>query len=147
MGGNGFMRLIEFLNDGRTVQVQTYSPYLDQWLTNDRNLFQLELSPLYAGDYNEDGMIDAADYTVWRDAITSGGTSLANDSTPGTVDESDFLYWRAHFGESFRSGANAASGVVPEPSMLVLLLTALLLLPTRILPFCSPIRSPCRPIH
>jgi hypothetical protein len=51
------------------------------------------------GDYNENGVVDAADYTVWRDTLTAGGTELPNDPTPGTVDESDFLYWRSHFGE------------------------------------------------
>ena len=44
------------------------------------------------GDYNGNDMIETADYTVWRDALTADATSLANDPTPGTVDESDFLY-------------------------------------------------------
>ena len=60
------------------------------------------------GDYNQDGTVDAADYTVWRDALTAGATALSNDPTPGTVDESDFLYWRAHFGETLGSGAGQA---------------------------------------
>jgi probable HAF family extracellular repeat protein len=75
------------------------------------------------GDYNGNGTIDAADYTVWRDALTAGATSLLNDSTPGTVEESDFLYWRTHFGESLGSGAGgvSAAAAVPEPNTLVLL--------------------------
>jgi phospholipase/lecithinase/hemolysin len=71
-----------------------------------------------SGDYNDDGTIDAADYTVWRDAMTAGA-SLANDPTPGSVDESDFLYWRTHFGESLGGGASAgeiAPTAVPEPA-------------------------------
>ncbi len=73
------------------------------------------------GDYNGNNVIDAADYTAWRDALTAGATSLANDPTPGTVDESDFLYWRAHFGETLGSGAGSAAPV-PEPSTLAILL-------------------------
>jgi hypothetical protein len=30
-----------------------------------------------AGDYNENDVIDAADYVVWRDAMTAGLTSLS----------------------------------------------------------------------
>ncbi len=71
------------------------------------------------GDYNDDGTIDAADYTVWRDVVTAGGSTLANDPTPGTVDESDFAYWKAHYGESAGSGA-LVGAAVPEPSTLLL---------------------------
>ena len=53
-----------------------------------------------AGDYNGNDQIDAADYTAWRDAMTAGATDLLNDPTPGTVDETDFAYWREHFGDS-----------------------------------------------
>jgi hypothetical protein len=78
------------------------------------------------GDYNNNGVIDAADYTVWRDALTAGSTSLTNDLTPGTVDESDFLYWRAHFGETLGSGSGAGQAAGPEPSALAILLTGTL---------------------
>ena len=71
------------------------------------------------GDYNDNGVIDAADYTVWRDALEAGSASLTNDPTPGAVDESDFTYWHAHFGESLGGGSGAAAGhAVPEPTTL-----------------------------
>jgi len=75
------------------------------------------------GDYNEDNVIDGADYTAWRDAMTAGATSLPNDPTPGVVDESDFLYWRAHYGEMLGPGSGAGAGLasVPEPGSLTLL--------------------------
>jgi hypothetical protein len=78
------------------------------------------------GDYNGNDTIDAADYTAWRDAMTAGATSLPNDATPGTVDESDFTYWRAHFGETLGSGAGAgaSAAAVPEPASIALLLLA-----------------------
>jgi len=70
------------------------------------------------GDFNGNSTIDAADYTAWRDALTAGNSSLTNDPTPGTVDESDFLYWRDHFGEVLGSGAGAGTlTAVPEPAM------------------------------
>ena len=76
------------------------------------------------GDYNDDGTIDAADYTVWRDVLAAGGTELTNDPTPGTVDESDYAYWKANFGATSGSGALAAAAV-PEPSTLALVALAI----------------------
>ncbi len=80
------------------------------------------------GDYNGNGTIDAADYTVWRDALAAGSPSLLNDATPAAVDESDYTYWRAHFGESAGSGATGggrlAIAAVPEPASALLLLLA-----------------------
>ncbi len=105
--------------------------------------FQFALVGSSTGDYNEDGVIDAADYTVWRDVLAAGGTELPNDPTPGTVDESDYVYWKAHFGEtttpatpallngkvlysplvSYGSGALLAA--VPEPGTSTLVLVGL----------------------
>ncbi len=77
------------------------------------------------GDYNDDGTIDAADYTVWRDAMSAGATELTNDPTPGTVDETDYDYWKAHYGESAGAGAALGAATVPEPASALLLLLAL----------------------
>jgi hypothetical protein len=42
--GNGYLRLMEFLPDGKTVQIKSYSPYTDQYFTDWENQFVLELS-------------------------------------------------------------------------------------------------------
>jgi hypothetical protein len=73
------------------------------------------------GDYNGNHVIDAADYTVWRDAIAAGATTLLNDFTPGVVDGNDYSYWKTHFGDSLGGGASAGSANVPEPTSLVTL--------------------------
>lgn len=67
------------------------------------------------GDYNNDGFVDAADYTVWRDNLNTS-TSLPNDSTPGTVTEADYDVWVSNFGSS-----NTTTTAVPEPGSIVLL--------------------------
>lgn len=66
------------------------------------------------GDFNADGVVDAADYTVWRDAE---GSSLAvrNDPTPGVVNASDRSLWAAAY------NTRAAGIAVPEPSVLGIL--------------------------
>lgn len=56
-------------------------------------------SPL--GDYNNNSLIDAADYSVWRDHL--GGDMLANESVSyGIVDLEDYDEWKAHFGADYR---------------------------------------------
>jgi hypothetical protein len=77
-------------------------------------------APILTGDYNDNGTVDGADYTSWRDTLTAGASDLLNDSTPGSVDETDFLYWRDHFGETLGAAAGAATSV-PEPSAALLL--------------------------
>ena len=77
-----------------------------------------------AGDYNQNGIVDAADYTLWRDNFGSG-TSLPNDDTPG-VGQDDYDRWKAHFGTSVGSGSGTgASASVPETAGFVLLIIAL----------------------
>jgi hypothetical protein len=72
-------------------------------------------SPL-PGDFNGDNVVDAADYTVWRDHLNTN-TTLPNDLTPGEVTQSDYDVWRAHFGQTSGSGFAASSNaVVPEPA-------------------------------
>ena len=44
-GGQGWLRLMEFLPDGKTIQVRTYSPVLDQFNTDPQHQFRLRLSP------------------------------------------------------------------------------------------------------
>jgi hypothetical protein len=41
-GGRGDMRLLEFLNDGKTVEVRTYSPVLDRYDTAEDQQFTLK---------------------------------------------------------------------------------------------------------
>jgi hypothetical protein len=127
---------------GNSFQILTAATLLDSGIAlalgGDNDLFTLDVDTNtgivtllsaaagLAGDYNDNGTIDAADYTAWRDAVTAGATSLTNDPTPGTVDESDFTYWRAHFGETLGSGSGQASGAVPEPTSLVLMVLGVL---------------------
>ena len=43
------------------------------------------------GDYNDNGVVDAADYVLWR----NDPTSLENEgASPGMVDQADYTFWR-----------------------------------------------------
>ncbi|MEO0529730.1 MAG: hypothetical protein AAF266_04040 [Planctomycetota bacterium] len=72
-----------------------------------------EAAPL-AGDYNRDGLVDAADYTLWRDS--EGTTALflssgADGDANGVIDAADESAWRERYGR-----AADFTVAIPEPS-------------------------------
>jgi hypothetical protein len=65
------------------------------------------------GDYNGNGIVDAADYVLWR----KGGPLQNEVDTPGTVNSADYTAWRARFGNISGSGSgNLLAAAVPEPA-------------------------------
>lgn len=74
------------------------------------------------GDYNGDGEVDAADYTVWRDSFGLTGDQVADGNEDNIVNEDDFLLWRENFGRTELGGGGGASAAaaVPEPATLSL---------------------------
>jgi hypothetical protein len=82
--------------------------------------------PGLPGDFNDDGTVNLADYTVWRDNLGGnnplGGNGDENGASASLVDAADYQLWRNHFGDVSSSGSNGglAAGTVPEPSAIVL---------------------------
>ncbi len=67
-----------------------------------------------AGDYNGDGHVDAADYSVWRNSMGMMGSGLAADGNgDGKVDAADYDVWKNHFGQG--TGAGGGAGLVRRP--------------------------------
>ncbi|MEX0611511.1 MAG: PEP-CTERM sorting domain-containing protein [Pirellulales bacterium] len=78
--------------------------------------------PAVAGDFNNDGSVDAADYVAWR-ANDGTNNALPNDDGLGTpVGLAHYELWRTNFGNT--TGGGAAAGAVPEPGSLLLLALA-----------------------
>ena len=66
-----------------------------------------------AGDFNHDGSVDAADYTVWRDGLDVVYTAA------------EYEIWKSHFGQStggLGATGSASANAVPEPRAAVFLL-------------------------
>jgi hypothetical protein len=79
----------------------------------DKAIFMNFTSQDVAGDYNNNGTVDAADYVLWRDNPDAFGGSPAGYNT-----------WRANFGKTALIGSNLAS--VPEPASSLAAVLALL---------------------
>lgn len=72
------------------------------------------------GDYNGDGTVNLADYTVWRDNLGADESVLQGPGDgSGTVDAGDYTEWKNNFGAPSAPAAFSAA-TVPEPSALVM---------------------------
>lgn len=86
----------------------------------DMGAVEWQPNPL-AGDYNFNGVVDAADYSVWRDTVGStndlraDGSSAAMAGAPdGVVDEHDYAWWKANFGNVMEQGAGSTGQAVVQ---------------------------------
>jgi len=81
------------------------------------------------GDYNDNGVVDAADYVLWR----NGGPLQNEVATVGTVTPEDYTAWKARFGNTAGSGSGASMSPnlgggesVPEPTIVAYLFSLLI---------------------
>jgi hypothetical protein len=72
------------------------------------------------GDYNADGLIDAADYVIWRKTNGSMTNLLANGDTSGTsalsINAADYAAWMKQYGNVGGGGSTTSLAAAPEPS-------------------------------
>lgn len=75
-----------------------------------------EFNPTAMGDFNADGLVNAADYTIWRDNhYDIGPDNPADANGDGYVTNLDLGVWAANYG-AVVEGAPANSTSVPEPA-------------------------------
>jgi hypothetical protein len=86
-------------------------------------------APPVTGDYNNNGVVDAADYVLWR----KGGPLPNEGATPGSTTPEDYDVWRENFGAGagdtgtstlikgfVRYVSSGATSAVPETSSVIL---------------------------
>jgi hypothetical protein len=102
-GGNGWFRVLEFLEDGTSVRVRTYSPFLDLSRTDPANSYTFQLSPLppRTADFDGDGDVDGRDFLAWQ-----------RGESPNPLSQEDLIEWQQSYGEQ----SAIAESVLPEPS-------------------------------
>jgi hypothetical protein len=118
--GNGFLAgILGFTNGSGSISryafngtfLSTFAVPSEDGFT-EATAFVVVPTPLI-GDYNDDGVVDAADFVVWR---------KASPTVPSDYDD-----WQANFGESEPAGSGGFSvGSVPEPTGVLLLFIAIL---------------------
>jgi hypothetical protein len=75
------------------------------------------------GDYNEDDVVDAADYVFWRkNNGTSNPLPNRDPEVTGPIGQEDYNAWRENFGNPPGAGSFAQNVGVPEPSTTWLLI-------------------------
>lgn len=89
------------------LQIQADAATANSGLAIEIVRFSIVKIPTLEGDYNSDGVVDAADYTVWRDGNSPDDTQAGYD------------VWAANYGASNQPAAAS----VPEPTSVLILLS------------------------
>lgn len=123
------------LTDITAFQVHVESAVDDSYDVSFNN-FRLYQATALQGDYNGDGVVNIADYTLWRnnlggDATTAFTSGTRDPSATGPIGTADYTFWRSQFGNGAPLAATIKqTAAVPEPGALILL-TGMLCLATR----------------
>jgi hypothetical protein len=107
--GNPFQRMVDGTGDG-VVRI-------------DMGAYESQGVPMFTvGDFSRDGLVDACDFVICRDALGEHlePFSQADADGNGIVDVNDYELWRANFGKglTFNPGAGGLSSfaLVDEPA-------------------------------
>jgi cytochrome c peroxidase len=81
------------------------------------------------GDYNGDGVVDSADYIVWRKNVGDTTSLVADGNNDHHTDDADYAIWRQNLGKTWQdlaygSGGGLANPSIPEPSAAALVALA-----------------------
>lgn len=128
-------RVVELQPDGMWSDVAFYNPDTntsDNFFIDNGHPEALILSlngnsggVVYAissvtADYNGNGTVDTADYTLWRDSLGSTTNLTADGNADGMVNNEDYLIWKRQFGSNSVESA-ALLTHTPEPSSALLM--------------------------
>lgn len=103
--GNGFVA------NGRAVDVASNGTQIGGFRE-----FEFTVAPSLAGDYDQNGTVEQADYDYWRTnfGVTSGAGLQADGNGNGTVDAGDYTIWQDNLGATLpgTGGGSAAVAAV-----------------------------------
>ena len=87
----------------------------------DPTFFSVRMFPaLSPGDFNADGVVDAADYDLWRTTFGSQTMLAADGNKNGIIDAADYVTWR----NEYDLVGEIATANVPEPAAFALVMIA-----------------------
>jgi dockerin type I repeat protein len=129
----GFNAVVHLLDDNTYLDLQFTAWSMGGGGGFSYNRAAMPPPPTATGDYNHNGVVDAADYVLWRNTLgqsASPAGSGADGNGNGTIDADDYSFWRSKFGSvapGSGSGNELINTEVPEPAMNTLLLFGLVL--------------------
>lgn len=80
------------------------------------NSVELLVTSNLDGDYNNDGVVNLADYTVWRDNLGAAAGTLVNDPNAGMIGTAQYDAWKINFGATLSQSGSLRNSTAPEPS-------------------------------
>jgi hypothetical protein len=115
-GGNGYLRTMEFVPSENKIYVKTYSPYLDNYMTDSANQFELSYSwelfaPSLISPKNNEELVDNTPTFEWTSVSNPGGVTYQIQITDN-VDFSSPIY--------FASGLAENTHILPDENALAL---------------------------
>lgn len=109
--GEPFLDQDRLLNEGiLSVFIQETGPNSTSRIGTPLHVLEYEIQFGIPGDFNKDGLVDAADYVMWRMGL---GTEYSED---------DYDDWRDHFGETDGGNGSRSASAVPEPATVIQLI-------------------------
>lgn len=109
------LRMGELSNDGQSYLFVGYSTS-----PSAEAMYSVAFQPpTLPGDFNDDGIVDSADYVVWRKNIGNAPRSLPNDPYFRVIGAEQYETWRTNFGRTSAAEPSTASSV-PEPASILL---------------------------
>jgi hypothetical protein len=144
--GTSSSHLLATPNEGAELDLGKPDPLIGDWTLSPLSSSVIELDPFshlvlvertpepISGDYNQNGVVDAADYTIWRHTLGSMTELQADGDNSGTVDQGDYAVWTANFGATAPAQSITGQGPVPEPHAAMLLGVAMTV-------FCAAARA------
>jgi hypothetical protein len=149
--------MLDHDNNNTTPDIQ-HVPYMEGFsgmyaygyiIASDANVTfdNFRTETLVAGDYNGNGVTDAADYVIWRKTVGQMGpvgncdpnntctgnpivfgnmqaNGAVSSSYTQTIDAADYEFWRANFGKTVSESGVGAGAAVPEPTAALIVLLA-----------------------